>query len=176
MTDSARTEDAEIGTLKYAIQALSLKVGTPAFDYDSPDETYETKLLTWIGSQWKYLCDRAQQEATLAADLRVTQDQVIERCAQAIQEKWPEAAKVLRAHVDGISGEDWGELNRRVLAAERERDSLREALGDAEGVLAAIHDAESGKVDGDTGIITLAGRGVDEIRRVALNAGKETTK
>ncbi len=79
--------------------------------------------------QWQLLIEDRRKEAQLACDLRVAQDQVIERCAQAIDRLASTefhsdspsaalitAAKILRQHVDGISGEDWGELNRELAA------------------------------------------------------------
>jgi hypothetical protein len=78
-----------------------------------------------LKKDYAIVCQRERIEAQLACDLRTTQDQVIERCAQAIRDKWPEAAETLRRHVDGISGEDWGELNRELAKL---REQLTEAL------------------------------------------------
>lgn len=72
----------------------------------------------------KLVAERERIEAQLACDLRSSQDTIIERCSQAVRAKWPEAADLIRSHADGISGEDWGELNRELAAVKAERDRL----------------------------------------------------
>lgn len=63
--------------------------------------------------------ERANREAQLACDLRSSQDEVIERCAKAVEDLSPEAAMRLREHCGSVSddeyavsGEDFGELRR----------------------------------------------------------------
>lgn len=79
---------------------------------------------TKLKKDFDIVCANERREAQLACDLRTSQDQVIERCAKAIQDRWPDAASALRRHEDGISGEDFGELK-------RENEALRTELAQA---------------------------------------------
>lgn len=91
------------------------------------------------------LRENLQRESRLACDLRSTQDEIIERCAKAVEE-WPEAAARLRRHCGGsqdeyfaVSGEDFGEMRRtldavcrqyRALLLESDEATMRRAFGD----------------------------------------------
>ena len=91
------------------------------------------------------LRENLQRESRLACDLRSTQDEIIERCAKAVEE-WPEAAACLRRHCGGaqdeyraVSGEDYGEMRRtldnvcrqyRLLLLETDEATMRRAFGD----------------------------------------------
>lgn len=91
------------------------------------------------------LRENLQRESRLACDLRSTQDEIIERCAKAVEE-WPEAAARLRRHCGGsqdeyfaVSGEDFGEMRRtldnvcrqyRLLLLETDEATMRRAFGD----------------------------------------------
>lgn len=91
--------------------------------------------------------ERANREAQLACDLRSSQDEVIERCAKAIEDLSPEAAMWLREHCGSVSdaeyavsGEDFGELRREnARQAERIAELVRH-LEAAEATLRQIQD------------------------------------
>lgn len=115
--------------------------------------------------------ERERVEALLNVDLRCAQDTVIERCAQAVQEQWPEAAVTLRAHVDGVSGEDWGELNREVEALRKEVTQLRVTELKAE-LEAAKRECRVLRVDYDTAFQ----EGLETADEVAVQAATKTLK
>ena len=62
--------------------------------------------------EYELTVQNLRRESQLACDLRNSQDLIIERCAMAIADKFPKASEILRNHVDGISGEDWGDIKR----------------------------------------------------------------
>ena len=89
----------------------------------------------------------AKREALLACDLRASQDLIIERCAKAVEQKWPNAAKQLREHCgndpdSAVSGEDFGELKRDLAAAREERDALAVALREVDHLLEQVEWAD----------------------------------
>lgn len=101
--------------------------------------------LTSSRAEVERLRENLQRESRLACDLRNTQDEIIERCAKAVEE-WPEAAARLRRHCGGsqdeyfaVSGEDFGEMRRtldsvcrqyRALLLESDEATMRRAFGD----------------------------------------------
>ena len=77
--------------------------------------------------------ENARREAQLACDLRSSQDDIIERCAKAVDQRWPDAAKSLREHRGSdpdaaVSGEDFGKMRRELAERTEERDGLAAAL------------------------------------------------
>jgi hypothetical protein len=82
----------------------------------------ERTRLAFLERDYPLVVERANREAQLASDLRTSQDAIIERCAKAVEGQWPDAAAAIRQHVDGISGEDFGDLRRH-------NESLYEMVG-----------------------------------------------
>jgi hypothetical protein len=136
--ESARADNAEIALAAYkgALEDVAKERDLESARADSAEKDFRLTL------------DRADREAQLACDLRGTQDEIIERCAKAVEE-WPDAAQRLRTHCGlpdadncAVSGEDFGKLKRQLSAetaragsavraqAEvmRENERLREGL------------------------------------------------
>lgn len=148
--DVAASKDAEIAKLK--TKAQWLKAANLEFQQQAerltqlqdqivdemPDAFGRMGIVAGIKEwcrQWKAVLDHLHNESQLACDLRCSQDQIIERCAQSVSEKFPEAAAIIRSHADGISGEDWGELTRENKALREQVEKLTAELAAMEGAL-----------------------------------------
>jgi hypothetical protein len=101
----------------------------------------------------KLLAERALSEATLAVDLRATQDEIIERCAKAVAE-WPEASARLRSHCGrpqdenfAVSGEDFGQLRRENAEMKTVADQLAKRVEELEETISTAIDRTNDLVE-----------------------------
>lgn len=115
----------------------SREVARLASDFQDAENALreQTKEVARLREELATTGKRANSEAQLACDLRSSQDEIIERCAKAVEE-WPDAAKRLRSHCansesTAVSGEDFGQL-RRELAKAYERISWLEQQREVE--------------------------------------------
>lgn len=144
ITKKARSHEDELDTLRTACHskiqsirdALGIKVGTSLM------ETCRNigAEIDQLRKERETILERLRIESQLACDLRSSQDEIIERCAKAIED-FPEAALRLREHCGNsentaVSGEDFGELRRKIARLEKEikisnisRDAAKHSMG-----------------------------------------------